>query len=226
MNRSLSPDAPGRAPSPSPSATRPGTRLAAVMLAALAVLAGCASSSDDDLPAQVRGKAVVLAPTDADYARAAIGSAVKPAGQGGVSEGIVIRLTQDIPVYRMWSGPAKVNAAGLTNRLGGWWSYDAPSGTQARYRTAYEICQGWNDLTWVAACTLKAGSVVVIGPGQSVSAETCGDATGRESYPANPVDWQLYVDKPWTRGAELVCPDAAQDYEADPANIAQRKPAS
>lgn len=198
--------------------------LPSLLLAATALLAGCSTfRAGDGLPPPVSGKAVVLQPTDADYGRAVIGAAVKPTGQGGVVTGTVIKLTQDVPVYRMWSGPTKVSSAGLTNRIGGWWSYDAPRGSQAQYRTAYEICLGWNDLTWVAQCTLKAGAVVVIGPGQSVSAETCGDATGRESYPANQKDWQLYVDKPWTRKAELDCPDASADYEADLADISKRK---
>ena len=30
--------------------------------------------------------------------------------------------------------------------------------------------------------------------------------TGVENYPANQKDWQTYVDKPWARPAELVCP--------------------
>ena len=148
------------------------------------------------------------------------------AGEGGVVEGTVIRLTQDVTVWRMWSGPTKKNASGLTNRIGGWWAYDAPKGTQAQYRTAYEICNGWNDLTWVAKCTLKAGAVVVIGPGQSVSAQTCGDVTGVENYPANQKDWQTYVDKPWARPAELVCPADTEDYQADPADISKAKAAS
>lgn len=203
--------------------------LSRAVLPLLVLLGGCVSldsgSDDERLPTQLAGKADVLASTDADYARAVIGSAVKPAGQGGIVEGTVIRLKQDVTVWRMWSGPTKKNAAGLTNRIGGWWSYDAPKGTQAQYRTAYEICNGWNDLTWVAKCTLKAGAVVVIGPGQSVSAQTCGDPTGVESYPANQKDWQTYVDKPWTRPTELVCPADTEDYEADPADISKPKAA-
>jgi hypothetical protein len=83
--------------------------------------------------------------------------AVKPAGQGGVSAALVVKITQDIPVYRMWNGPGDVNAQGNTNRLGGWWSYDAPHGPVDGYRVAYEICRDWNKLKWVATCTLKAG---------------------------------------------------------------------
>ena len=108
--------------------------------------------------------------------------------------------------------------------MGQWWSYDAPKGDQAGYRKDYEICMGWNDLTWMATCTLKKGSVVVVGPGQSVSAQTCGDPSGQESYPANAEDWQVYVDKAWARSAELSCPPESADYEVNPANIATKKP--
>ncbi|WP_293999794.1 hypothetical protein [Sphaerotilus sp.] len=201
-----------------------------VLLPVLALLGGCVSlssgSDDERLPTQLAGKAEVLVSTDADYPRAVITSAVKAAGDGGVVEGTVIRLKQDVTVWRLWSGPTKKNASGLTNRIGGWWAYDAPKGTQAQYRTAYEICNGWNDLTWVAKCTLKAGAVVVIGPGQSVSAQTCGDVTGAETYPANQKDWQTYVDKPWARPTELVCPADTEDYEANPADISKAKAAS
>ena len=200
------------------------------LLPLLVLLGGCVSldsgSDDERLPTQLAGKAEVLATTDADYPRAVITSAVKAAGEGGVVEGTVIRLTQDVTVWRMWSRPTKKNASALPNRIGGWWAYDAPMGTQAQYHTAYEICNCWNDLTWVAKCTLKAGAVVVIGPGQSVSAQTCGDVTGVENYPANQKDWQTYVDKPWARPAELVCPADTEDYQADPADISKAKAAS
>ncbi|MFM2060204.1 MAG: hypothetical protein RLY71_4589 [Pseudomonadota bacterium] len=193
-------------------------------LALLALAAGAQTQAQTlSLPGKLSGVAQVLSPADPDYARAVVTSAVKPAGMGGVSDALVIRVTQDINVYRMWNGPTKIDARGNTNRLGGWWAYDAPQGTVNDYRTNYEICLGWNDLTWVAKCTLKAGAVVAIGPGQSVSAETCGDPTGKEQFPANGRDWQLYVDKPWARAAELVCPPDTADYQADPANIAVAK---
>lgn len=191
-----------------------------VALAALS-LALAASAQALDLPKQLAGKAVVLAATDPDYARANVNNAVKPAGMGGVSEALVVRITQDIPVFRMWNGPGKLDARGNTNRLGGWWSYDKSVGPVEKYRKDYEICNAWNDLTWVAVCTLKKGAVVAIGPGQSVSAETCGDPTGKESYPANAKDWQTYIDKPWARGTELVCPPDTADYKADPKNVAK-----
>lgn len=193
------------------------------ILAALLVIfvAGNSQSPELPLPAQLSGKAQVLMAADPDYARAAVGNAVKPAGQGGISAALVVRVTQDIPVYRLWNGPGKQDVR--TNRMGGWWSYDAPKGPVSKYRSDYEICLTWNELAWVATCTLKKDSVVAIGPGQSVSAETCKDPTGKENYPANATGWQTYVDQPWNRGPELACPPESSDYAADPADISKSR---
>lgn len=176
------------------------------------------------LPAQLQGKAVVVDVNDPDYARAAANEAVKPAGEGGVTEAIVVRLTEDVTVWRMWSGPEKKDARGNTNRMGQWWAYDAPRGTRSEYRGRYEICRAWNDLTWMAACTMKKGAVVAIGPGNSVTPATCADGAGSESYNANTTDWQVYVAKAWSRPAELECPPETSDYAADCKDIA--KPAT
>ncbi len=173
------------------------------------------------LPPQLLGKAVVVADGDPAASRADLASAVKKPGEGGITRGIVVRLIADVPVWRMWSGPAKKDASGRTNRMGQWWSYDPPRGSQQAYRSDYEICVGWNDLTHVAACTLKKGAVVAVGPGNSVSAVTCGDATGKESYPADDRAWQVWVSKVWARGEELARPPEASDYEADPGDIAR-----
>ena len=196
-------------------------RCVRLILLIWALTATAVSAQDLSLPEKMVGKAEVLKVDDPDYARAEVGNAIKPAGMGGVSNALVVRLTQDILVYRMWSGPDKKDLRGNTNRLGSWWSYSAPSDSVARYRKDYEICRSWNDLIWIATCTLKKGAVVAIGPGQSVSAATCGDSTGHEQYPANFQHWQTYVDKPWTRNAELVCPPEASDYVADPEDIAK-----
>jgi hypothetical protein len=167
-----------------------------------------------------RDSIVVLTPADPGYAQVSLDQAVKPAGQGGVSEAQVVRLTRDLPVYRMWSGPDKLNASGQTNRLGSWWSFDRPTGSVSAYRSDYEICLSWNDLTWVAACTLKAGAVVAIGPGQSVDAATCANPAGPEMYGPNKKGWQVYVDRPWAQPAAVFeCPPVSADYQADPWEI-------
>lgn len=170
------------------------------------------------LPAALDGKMAVIDATDADYTRANVTGAIKPEGQGGVSQALVVRLNEDLPVYRMWNGPV---TTGTGNRLGGWWAFDPPRGTREGYRRAYEICGGWNELAYVASCSLKKGAVVAIGPGQSVSAETCGDASGNERYDANARDWQVYVYQPWNRAEELSCPDSTIDYKADPAEVSR-----
>jgi hypothetical protein len=184
-------------------------------------LSACAPLSHGDaqlaLPSALDGKVAVVAPSDVAYGQANAGSAVKAAGQGGVSAALVVKLSQDLPVYRMWNGPS----GGGNNRLGSWWTFDAPAGTREGYRRAYEICGGWNELRYVATCTLKQGAVVAIGPGQSVSAESCGDSSGYEHYAPNSRAWQVYVHQAWNRTESLVCPNQDQDYAADPANVAQ-----
>lgn len=193
-------------------------RFSILLLLGLPACAPVAQDGGALLPPQFQGKMVALAKDDPAYAKAGAESAVKPEGKGGVSQAVVVRLSQDLPVYRLWNGPA---ATGNSNRLGSWWAFDAPKGTREGYRRAYEICGTWNELAWVATCTLKQGAVVALGPGQSVSAETCGDDSGYETYRANGRDWQIYVAKAWERPDELACPPATGDYRADPANVAQ-----
>ncbi|HMV67499.1 MAG TPA: hypothetical protein PKA64_11665 [Myxococcota bacterium] len=171
------------------------------------------------VPPELVGKVEVVGADDPAYGAANVGAAVKPAGSGGVSRALVVRLTEDVPVWRMWNGPDKLDASGRTNRLGGWWTATAPSGTVDQYRADYEICRGWNDLTYVAGCVLRAGAVVATGPGQSVSEATCGAAG--ESYPASPRHYQVYVDQPWARPpTQLVC----SDYAANPADLTTTPP--
>lgn len=184
-------------------------------------LAACAQSPH--LPPPFEGQVVPVSAEDPEYARAALSAAVKPEGEGGVIEGQVVRATQDIPVYRLWSGPASADANGRTNRTGSWWSLGSPQGPAAQYRVDYEICHAWNALTWVARCTLKKGAVVAIGPGQSVSAQTCQDPSGQEHYPADHAHWQIYVDKVWARPQELTCEPESEDYQADPEDVSRRK---
>lgn len=194
-----------------------------LLLSLLVLLAGCAGGAvvvAPTLPVQILGRAEVIDPSDPDWTRANVAEAEKAPGAGGVSRAVVIRLNQDIAVYRMWSGP---QPGVRSNRLGGWWAFDKPNGTRESYRRAYEICGTWNELKRVAVCTLKKGAVVVIGPGQSVSAATCKDGSGFETYGANDRDWQIYVDQAWNRPDTLSCPPEDQDYEADPADVSVPK---
>lgn len=184
-------------------------------------LSACAPMAAQDattLPAAWAGKMTLVTATDPAYGQANAVAAEKPPGQGGVTRALVVRLGQDMPVYRLWNGP---QASGQSNRLGSWWAFDTPKGTREGYRRAYEICGTWNELKWVATCTLKVGAVVAIGPGQSVSAATCNDTSGYETYDVNRKDWQVFINQAWNRPSDLACPPESADYAADPANVAQ-----
>jgi hypothetical protein len=198
---------------------------------ALLVLAGCAhrvpvqgpSGETIEVSRALASSLEFVGPDDKDYAAADATGGTGDPGDGKVSKPFVVRLRHDLAVYRLWAGPTVRDALGRTSRIGQWWTFDRPSGTLAGFRRRYEVCVQWDSLRWVAQCTLRRGAVVVIGPGQSVSAQTCGDATGRESYPANDRDWQVYIHEAWNRtgtpSGDLSCPDQSRDYQNDPGNI-------
>lgn len=176
------------------------------------------------LPSALQSRAEVLPPDAPGYALADLSVAVRPPGEGNVSRALAVRLTQDLTVFRMWSGPEKKDASGFTNRIGPWWTFEPPRGSVETYRATYEVCRAWNDLTWVVSCTMRKGTVVAAGPGNSVSPATCNDPSGKERYSANPRQWQIYVADVFTRvgpGKDIECQDPSADYQADPRNIAK-----
>jgi hypothetical protein len=205
----------------------------AFLVLALVALAGCArpvlvrgpSGETLSVPRDIAGSLEPVAPGDAAYTAADPKDATGTPGIGRVSTPSVVRLTRDLTVYRLWRGPAVRDAQGRTNRIGEWWAFDPPTGTLASYRRRYEVCEQWNTLRWVARCTLRRGSVVVMGPGQSVNAKTCDDPSGREEYPANERDLQVYIHEAWTRTGQpdsaLSCPDESRDYQDDPQDVAK-----
>jgi hypothetical protein len=217
------------------SAVRTWTARVLLFVAAV-VLTGCASpaplrspSGDPLSVPRAIGASLELVPEgEAAYAGADPTGATGVPGEGKVIRPYVVRLRRDLQVYRLWAGPAVLDAQGRTSRIGQWWTFDAPAGTLASFRRRYEVCEKWDTLRFVAQCTLRRGTVVVIGPGQSVSPQTCEDSTGRESYPANDRDFQLYIHDAWKRTGqpdpELSCPDESRDYQNDPLDIA--KPAA
>jgi hypothetical protein len=205
---------------PAPWAAAP---LRASFLAlSLAAAAGAAGAQNAlDLPPSLQGRVEVLKLQDPDYEHAAAWKALKGPGDGGVLGVVVVRVKEDVPVYRLWNGPQAKDANGNTNRLGGWWSADKPKGSVQQYRNNYEVCTVWNRLSFLAACTLRKGAVVAVGPGQSVSNTTCNSTS--ESYPQERVLWQIYIDQPWKRAQELSCPPDTQDVEVDPSDVSKPK---
>src|SRR3954466_460158 len=97
------------------------SRITRAFLAAIvAIAAGCAH-------VPMRGLELVP-PADPAYVAADPAGATPGRGVGGVSKPCVVRLTRDVPVYRLWAGPAVKDAQGRTSRIGQWWTFDAPKG--------------------------------------------------------------------------------------------------
>ena len=93
--------------------------------------------------------------------------------KGKLCQGAVYQSTQEVVVYRAW------NSTNPHSQYGQWWSFDYPTGLSADYREDYEICYQWSPLDKLTQCTLKPGSKVVVGNGQSA---TCSDYL---SYPVS-----------------------------------------
>jgi len=99
----------------------------------------------------------------------AIGEPLK----GKLCQGAVYQSTQDVTIYRAW------NSTNPHSQFGQWWSFKRPSGQTAEYRKDYEICFQWSPLDKLVKCTLRPGTRVVVGNGQSAK---CSEYLG---YPAS-----------------------------------------
>lgn len=113
---------------------------------------------------------------DPDLLKSALGAT----SQGKLCTGKVFVAEQPVVVYRVW------DAAASYTLLGRWWSFDAPTGSRDSYREKNAICPSWSALNRVSACTLKPGSKIVVGPGQSAK---CDDQL---TYPPSAVN-QIYM---------------------------------
>lgn len=182
------------------------------------MLTGCNCNQQDQifLPASMQGKVEVVASCSQDCGQEILDNAIEKEGKGGISSGILVRLTDDIDVYRMWDGPEKLNEYGTTNRIGAWWTTERPSGKADNFRAKNAICTEWNALKWVAKCKLKKGNLVAVGPTQSASCKKIG-----ENYSANNIQ-QVYVDNYSTK--HIQCEKYMEtDYEANPDDIYVKK---
>jgi len=83
--------------------------------------------------------------------------------KGKLCQGQVYQSKADtqVALYRAW------NSTNPNSQFGSWWAFNLPSGKIAQYRQDYEICYQWSPLDKMVSCTLKAGTKVVVGNGQS-----------------------------------------------------------
>ena len=100
-------------------------------------------------------------------------------GEGKLCKGKVYEATKAVTVYRVWDKDKDYTL------YGGWWSFELPQGTREEYRVKNDICPSWSPLNQMSSCTLKVGSKIVVGPGQSA---TCKHST----LPQSPVN-QVYI---------------------------------
>lgn len=83
-------------------------------------------------------------------------------------------------IYRAW------NSTNPGSRFGPWWVFNKPAGRISEYRENYEICYQWSPLDKLLSCTLKPGTKVVVGNGQSAK---CSDYL---TYPVS-AKQQVYI---------------------------------
>ena len=110
-----------------------------VLLIGALVAAGCATTAtlrgpagDVRVPHVREGALELVAAGDTVYAAADPAGATGVTGEGRVIRPYVVRLTRDLPVYRLWAGPDVKDAQGRTSRIGQWWTFEPPSGKIGR----------------------------------------------------------------------------------------------
>jgi hypothetical protein len=91
----------------------------------------------------------------------ALGASLK----GGICAGKTFKINQPLQVYRLWDGQI------AASQYGSWWALTRPNGSRDAYRQDYGICPNWSALNRLTACTVKPGTVIVIGSTQSVQCD-------------------------------------------------------
>lgn len=105
------------------------------------------------------------------------------ANKGALCQGQVYRSKwgSKIVLFRAW------NSVKSYTEFGRWWAFVKPEGKIADYRKNYAICYNWTPLDMLDECTLKPGTKIVVGTGQSVECEA--DLV----YPTSEAQ-QIYID--------------------------------
>ena len=91
--------------------------------------------------------------------------ALGASGEGKLCTGKVFTTLQAVTVYRVWSRDKSYSA------FGSWWSFNQPKGPRQQYRKDNVICPSWSTLDRMSSCSIKTGTKVVVGPGQSAKCE-------------------------------------------------------
>ncbi len=92
---------------------------------------------------------------------ALLANAIGGPNEGKLCMGRTYTTTAPIRVFRLW------NRAQPFSLYGRWWTLESPGGSIESLRATYEVCPEWSPLDALSECTLRAGSHVVLGSGQS-----------------------------------------------------------
>ena len=150
-------------------------RICAVVLAL--AISGCAQlpanlatvakdeSGIDGLPCV--GTIESVAPGLVEFGNAPLlAQAQRPSGGGFLCAAKSFAVTQPVRVYRL------IDSKQPYSKLGGFWSFDRPTGTREDYRAQFAICKQWSQLDRLIACDVRPGTVIVVGTTQSAD---CGE---------------------------------------------------
>ena len=132
---------------------------------------------DIELPAELQGQ--FIAAEDQELLQRSIGK--EDAGKLCQAKVYQAKENAQITIYRSW------NSTNPNSQMGNWWAAKQPQGRVADYRVDYEICYQWSPLDMMTQCTLKPGTKVVIGTGQSA---LCSEYL---TYPAS-AKKQIYIE--------------------------------
>ena len=124
-----------------------------------------------------------------------IGNALEPEGNGGVYEGKILKVKKIFPIFCVYTKKGDPKT-GRNNRFGGWWTHVPPGKgiSKADYRRRYEICENFNrDLDRVVQCWIYPGALLLVGPGQSVSEDTCGKSGESYASDTGKDNLQIYI---------------------------------
>ena len=169
--------------------------LAAIIVASLT---GCSALSPTlrRAPAGVDGvRCVGRVATPAFAAKevsddALLAEALGASGKGGVCAGKVFIVREELRVYRLWDSSRALSVYGR------WWSLTRPEGSRDAYRADYAICPAWSALDRLTSCTIKPGTLIVMGTTQSATCDT-------GAYPKSAHN-QVYLRNDAAKGELLV----------------------
>ncbi|KZN69181.1 hypothetical protein [Pseudoalteromonas luteoviolacea] len=133
---------------------------------------------------------------------------VQPVGQGGLCTAQVFVATEDVTIWRAW------NSEYNGSKLGKWWTFNKPLGSISKYRRENVICPSYSPLDMLVSCKLKAGTEVVIGPGQSAQ---CSEYF---TYPASKTN-QIYVADAKNSVTECQTYDGRFSWQTEPTQKVQ-----